>query len=70
MSHRGQSSGVIRSDYEVSHEDVTHARIRECYSSPLRNVRQVWFLDIFTLKNLIGRYLVGGNASITLFPKM
>ena len=36
----------------MSHEDVTYARIREYYSSPLRNISQVWFSDIFTLKNL------------------
>ena len=50
MSHRSQSSGVTRSDYEVPHEDVTHARNREYYSSPLRNISEGWFSDIFTLK--------------------
>ena len=36
----------------MPHKDVTHARIREYYSSPFRNIREVWFSDIFTLKNL------------------
>ena len=40
----------------MTHEDGTRARIREYHNFPLRKINEVWFLDIFTLKNLISPY--------------
>ena len=47
MNHSSQNSGVERGAAQVRHSRPSEGVLQ---SPPLRDVRKVWFLDIFSLK--------------------